>query len=391
MLDKWFDQLQDREGCWAEKYDLREKLFGRADVAPLWVADMDFATPPFVLEAIQQRCQQYPVLGYTEIPTSLAQVVCAWQLRQHQWEVNAESVVWLSGVVSGIYLSIQAFTQPDDAVMVFTPVYAPFMRSVRHLGRRLVEQPMMIDDQFRYQLDFTAIEQSIITEQIKLLLLSNPHNPSGRVWTKGELQQLADICLRYGVKVVSDEVWSDLLLDSSAKHTPLASLSADIAHQTITLNAPSKTFNLAALHTAYALIPNPQLRQALVRQHQQTRAGEAGLFGLVALQSAYSDAGRGWLTALQNYLRHNLDWVDHYVREHWGVQTMRPEASYLLWMRFDGFVSQDDLMRHCVHELGLGLSNGTQFGDAGKGFMRLNFALSKDQLVKVLAKQNNVL
>lgn len=391
MSGKWFDQVQNRAESWAEKYDARARLFGRADVAPLWVADMDFATPIFVLEAIQQRCVQHPVLGYTEVPCSVAHSVCDWQMRQHQWKTQSEDVVWLSGVVSGIYLAIQALTQPTDAVMVFTPVYAPFMRSVRHLGRQLVEQPLRIDSDFRYQLDFSAMAQKIITQKVKLLLLSNPHNPSGRVWTRDELQQIAEICLRHGVKIVSDEVWSDLLLDITARHTPFASLSAEVADITITLNAPSKTFNLAALHTAYALIPNPHIRHAFIRQHQHTRAGEASLFGLVALQSVYSDQGKQWLEDLLTYLRHNLDWVDAFVRDQLGVKTMRPEASYLLWMKFDGFASQDELMRYCVDELDLGLSNGTQFGEAGQGFMRLNFALPKDRLVDVLGKSNNVL
>jgi cystathionine beta-lyase len=386
-FDHTFDVAINRQHSWAEKYDARHRLFGRDDVLPLWVADMDFATPTFIHEAIAQHCQQYPVLGYTEIPASVAQVVCDWQYRQNQWQTQPDYVVWLSGVVSGIYIAIQSITQKEDAVMVFTPVYPPFMRSVQNLGRRLITQPLRIDDGFRYQLDFSAIEQSIREQEVKLLLLSHPHNPSGRVWSRAELEQLADICLRHQVVVVSDEVWCDVMLDTAVSHIPFASLSPEVAEQTITLNAPSKAFNIAALHTAFAIISNPHLKQAFRTVQQETRAGEASLFGLVALEAAYSDQGKAWLSELLLYLRHNLTLVDQLAREQLAVKTMPPQASYLLWMHFTDFTDQRALEQFCIHELGLGLSSGTHFGTEGQGFMRLNFALPRDQLAKVFGKR----
>ncbi len=388
-----FDRQIDRQGTWAEKYDARETLFGRADVIPMWVADMDLATPDFVLAAIQSRLN-HPILGYTQVPLSVAQSVSDWQQRQHQWAPAAESVVWLSGVVSGIYLSIQAVTQPGDAVMVFTPVYPPFMRSVTHLERRLVEVPLAVsqDQTLRYELDWQAIETAMRTQQIKLLLLSNPHNPSGRVWSRVSLLRLAELCLRYQVTVVADEVWSDLLLDTQSKHQPFAYLSSEISAQTITLNAPSKTFNLAAMHTAYAIIENEQLRRQFLHIQQRTRAGEAGLLGLHALQAAYSDAGAAWLASLLVYLRDNVAQATKALASCLPeLVIMCPQASYLLWLDASAYFSeQQHQVDWWVNQAGLGLSNGTHFGAIAQGFMRMNVGCCQQQLQQALLQVQQV-
>jgi cystathionine beta-lyase len=377
-----FDTPINREGTWAEKYDARQALFGRADVQPLWVADMDFATPDFVLDAMRERLA-HPVLGYTQVPLSVAEVVCDWQKSQHGWLTYADDIVWLGGVVSGLYLSVQAFTEPTDGVMVFTPVYPPFMKAVTDCNRQLVRVPL-VNDGIRYQLDFDAIETAIGEYKVKLLLLSNPHNPSGRVWTQAELTQLASLCLRHGVTVVSDEVWSDILLNQSMKHVPFAHLSPEVAAQTITLNAPSKTFNLAAMHTAYAIISNPILRVAFVQRQAKTRASEASLLGLHALQAAYSDDGKRWLADLLNYLRLNLALARSQL-DNTAIGLMIPDASYLLWLNCSqSFQTQAELVQWCVHDRGLGMSSGTHFGEEGKGFMRLNMAIPQTALRQAL-------
>lgn len=373
-----FDIIINREVTWAEKYDARLSLFGRADVQPLWVADMDFATPNFVLDAVRARLM-HPILGYTQVPLSVAQCVCDWQYRQHGWQTNAEDVVWLGGVVSGLYLSVQVFTKPTDAVMVFTPVYPPFMKVVADNGRRLVSVPL-INEENRYQLDFDAIEIAMREQSVRLLLLSNPHNPAGRVWTKAELVLLARLCLRYDVTIVSDEVWSDIILNQVMKHTPFASLSSEIAARTVTLNAPSKTFNLAAMHTAYAIISDAHLRMAFQRQHDKTRASDASLLGLHALQAAYSDEGYQCLDSLIAYLRGNTALVQSMLIDS-GIEIMVPDATYLIWLNFgQRFSHQAELVRWCVQDCGLGMSSGTHFGKEGEGFMRLNMALPRQQL-----------
>jgi cystathionine beta-lyase len=383
MTVSFFDQQIDRIGTWAEKYEARQTVFGRADVEPLWVADMDFATPPFVINALTERLA-HPVLGYTQAPEAVAQSVCDWQLRRHDWQTQTQDLVWLGSVVSGLYLAVQALTQPDECVMVFTPVYPPFMKAVIDNSRQLVTVPLLNINQ-RYQLDFTAIESYMCSRNITLLLLANPHNPSGRVWSKETLNTLAGLCLKYHVKVVSDEVWSDLILDQRTKHIPFASICADISAQTVTLGSTSKTFNLAALQTGYALITNAVLRQKFRRQHTLTRASEPNLLGLHALQAAYSDDGVRWLADLLMYLRGNLALVASELSGS-GVDMMMPEASYLIWLDFtQRFEAQSDLVRWCVDVCSLGLSSGTHFGEVGKGFMRLNMALPRSRLALALA------
>jgi cystathionine beta-lyase len=378
-----FDAIIDREGSWAEKYDARQRLFGRADVKPLWVADMDFATPPMVLDAIQRRLQ-HPILGYTEVPVSLAQVVCDWQARQHGWQPHPNDVVWLSGVVSGLYVAIQAYTHVREAVMVFTPVYPPFMRAVTDLERQLIAVPLLLsEDRKHYQLNIAQIEAEIVANHVRLLLLSNPHNPSGRVWSRLELIQLSDICLRYGVVMVSDEIWSDLVINPDVSHVPLASLSDAISQHCITLHSPSKTFNVAALHTAYAMIANETLRTLFVQMQHKTRAGEAGLLGLHALQAVYTDAGAAWLQQLKAYLQGNVALVEREMKT-LGIGLMSPDASYLCWLDFSADWQQHDaLVAWCVAQ-GLGLSSGTHFGAEGALFMRLNIALPRLQLTTAL-------
>jgi len=381
MID--FDTPIDREGSWSEKYDARQRLFGRDDVQPLWVADMDFATPSFVLDAIRKRLS-HPILGYTEAPLLLAQTVCDWQTRQHGWTPNASDVVWLSGVVSGLYLAIQTFTQAHDRVMVFTPVYPPFMRAVTDLNRQLIAVSLVLsEDHQRYQLNLPQIEADIVANRVRLLLLSNPHNPSGRIWSLTELTALSEICLRYGVLMVSDEVWSDVVIHPTLRHVPLASVSDAVSQHCITLNSPSKTFNIAALHTAYALIANTSLRTAFVHMQHKVRAGEANLLGLHALQAAYSEEGDVWLQALKQYLQGNLALVkDHFSDT--DIHLVLPDASYLCWLDFSArFQQHDALVAWCI-EQGLGLSSGTHFGSEGALFMRLNMALPKSQLTMAL-------
>lgn len=378
-----FDRVIDRQNTGSEKWDLRQSLYGREDVTPMWVADMDLPTPDFILDAIRQRLQ-HPILGYTHIPLSVAESVCAWQKRQYDCFVVPETVVWLSGVVSGLYVAIQAFTQPDDGVMVFTPVYAPFMRSVKDLGRQLVAVPMRLVAQ-QYELDWAQIEQKLAVVTVRLLLLSNPHNPSGRVWTRAELTRLSALCLQHNVLMVSDEVWADVSLDSHHRHIQLASLSEAVAQSTLTLNSPSKAFNCAALHTAYAIISNPNLRASFVKKQQQTRAGEASLFGLCALQAAYSDAGAEWLASMNLYLAHNVQQAAALLTQALPqLRVILPQASYLLWLDFSAYFSDQVALENWCVEQGLGLSSGVHFGADGKGFMRMNVALPTAQLTATL-------
>jgi len=379
-----FDQLINRDHSWSEKYDARRRLYGRDDAMPMWVADMDFATPEFVINALQQRLQ-HPILGYSQFPQQLKQTVVDWQTRQHQWTPAADSVLWLSGVVSGLYLAVQTFTRPGDGVMVFTPIYPPFMKSVTDQNRRLVTQALHLINN-RYELDFDAIEQQIQSQQVTLLMISNPHNPAGRLWTQAELSQLGQICLRHQVKLVVDEIWSDLN-HSQQPHIPLAAIATELADICITLNSASKTFNLAALHSAYAIIANPTMRQAFSQTQQQTRAAEPNLFGMIALQAAYSDQGQAWLQDLNRYIGGLVDEAETFFKPADMPQLMRPQASYLLWLDCRHLFANDaEMQAWWLNEAGLALSAGTHFSAAGSGFMRMNIGLPRARLQQAFSQ-----
>lgn len=385
-----FDQLINRDHSWSEKYDARQRLYGRDDVIPMWVADMDFATPDFVINAIQQRLQ-HPVLGYSQFPTQLKQTVADWQNRQHQWSPPADSVLWLNGVVSGLYLAVQTLTRPGEAVMVFTPIYPPFMKSVTDQNRQLIRQTLSLINN-RYELDFSAIEQKIQTQNVKVLMISNPHNPAGRLWTKAELSQLGEICLRHQVKIVVDEIWADLN-HSNQPHTPFAAIAHDFANISITLNSPSKAFNLAALHTAYAIIPDPKLRQSFSLTQQQTRAGEPSLFGMIALEAAYSEQGQAWLQDLNRYIGRLVDEAEQFFKPTDMPQLMHPQASYLLWLDCRHIFDNDaEIQAWWLNEAGLALSAGTHFSQDGAGFMRMNIGVPRARLQQTFAqiKQANL-
>ncbi|MDY0137487.1 MAG: PatB family C-S lyase [Thiomicrospira sp.] len=382
-----FDTPISREHTWAEKYEARSRLFGHTDLRPMWVADMEFASPPFIIQALHQRLN-HPILGYSEYPFALKQQVCDWQNRRFGWSPDPNGLYWLNGVVSGLYTSVQCLTQPNDGVIVFTPIYPPFMRAVSDQGRRLLPCPLQLDSE-GYRIDWPALER--LLSDATLLLLSNPHNPGGQVWSADTLMQLGERCLAHKVKLVSDEIWADLNLNPQRHpHTPLASLSTTIAQHSITLNAPSKAFNLAALQTAYALIPNAHLAQAFSQQQQRTRAAEPNLFGMIALQAAYTDQGEAWLTQqLIPYLNQLVDLAEAELTPNEALHWLRPHASYLLWLDFRQRFQNSEALEHwCYDQAKLGLSPGHHFGEAGRGFMRMNLAMPLSELQQALRQFN---
>lgn len=389
-MTRLFDQLIDREGTWSEKWDTRQQKFSKADVFPMWVADMDLPSPPCVVEEIEHRLK-HPVFGYIHIPDDLADCVASWQFRQHQWVINPDSVCWLSGAVDGLYLSVATLTQPKDAVMVLTPVYAPFMQSITNQDRQLVEVPLRLVQSpigLLYELDWHAIEQAIKQHSVKLLLFSNPHNPSGRVWSYEELSRLAELCLRYQVKLVSDEVWSDLIMQTSSKHVPLAHVSSEVAQACITLSSASKTFNLAALNTAYAMIENVSIRDRFLQVSHRSHATGANLFGLVALQAVYGDQGADWLSALLVYLRKNVQLAQQVLLASMPeLKVIMPQSGYLLWIDCRAYFDCEDRCHSWwINQAHLGLTKGTEFGRAGNLFMRMNVACHHESLVLALSR-----
>ena len=379
-----FDRVWNRSGTHAEKYDARQAVFGTTDVLPMWVADMDFATPDFIIQALKDRLE-HPLLGYTLMSDNLHQAVVDWQA-QHDYHIDASQICWTHNVANGFHLAVQAFTQVGDAILVQPPIYPPFLKAPELNDRRCIEAPLVLENG-QYQIDFTAFENQIQQHHIKLFLFSHPQNPSGRVWQPDELLKLGHICLKHQVIMVSDEIHSDLIYPPF-KHCPLASLSPDIAHNTITLSSPGKTFNLGGLQIGYAIIANPNLKKAFECVSKRLKIQDLNVMGAVALQSAYSDLGRDYKNHLLAYLNNNIQLVINFFEEHAPrVKVMRPQATYLIWLDFSAlFNTQEALQAWLIFEAKLGLVNGINFGEAGRGFMRMNIALPKTQLQQALSQ-----
>jgi cystathionine beta-lyase len=376
------NQPISRLNTWAEKYDLRQALFGAEDVLPMWVADMDLPTPPFILDALRERLA-HPILGYTLAPPSVYKAVCDWQA-QHGYQVSASQILFTHNVANGLFLAVQALTQRNDAVLIMPPIYPPFAKAVTLNQRQLVSAPLVLIDQ-QYQIDWVAVEQAIQQHSVKLLLFCNPHNPSGRVWHRDELRRLAELCLRYQVIIVSDEIHSDLVY-SPYQHTPMASLSADIAQQTLTLSSPGKTFNLAGLQIGYAIAANPQHKSALQAACARVKIEDLNLMALVALQAAYCEQGKAWRDALLNHFTDNINRLDTFLGEHFPlVKLVRPQASYLVWLDFRAmFADHQALKTWLIEQAKLGLNDGLSYGESGRGFMRINLAVPRSTLEQAL-------
>lgn len=376
-----FDSLIDRTKTHSIKWDTGLLPEDCRDAIPLWVADMDFASPPEVVEAIQDRAA-HPIYGYTNCSEEYYRSFIEWMKRRDSWDIKKEWIVFSPGVVPALNLAVLAYTQPGDKIIVQPPVYYPFESAVRNNGRQLVENPLVIQDD-RYTMAFDDLEKKI-DERTKLLILCSPHNPVGRVWTTGELSRLVDICAGRGIVIVSDEIHSDIILGTEVHHCT-ATVSDKAAAITITLTAPNKTFNLAGLQTANIVIPNARLRNAFVQQVTNIGLGLSNIFGMVAQGAAY-DKGEPWLEELLIYLRENYDTVRHFLAQRVPVIKVFPlEGTYLPWLDCRGLgLSDAQLHALFLKDAKLWLDDGTMFGTGGSGFMRLNIACPRSILVKAL-------
>lgn len=379
-----FKETISRLGTDAEKYELRQKLFGTDDVLPMWVADQDLPTPSFILDVLKKRLE-HPILGYNVMPDTLFESIVSWQA-QYDYEVEPTDILFTHNVANGFFMAVSAFTNPGEAVLVQPPVYPPFLSASSVENRQCVEVPLVLKNN-RYEIDFDAFEQKIIEHQVKLFLFCNPQNPSGRVWLKTELEQLAAICLKHQVVVVSDEIHADMTY-SGHQHIPMASLSNEVKNNTVTLNSPGKTFNLGGLQIGYAIIANPALKAAYLKICQANAIQDLNLFGYLATQAAYSDQGRLYRDQLLQHFLGNIERVKTFFHTFLPqVKVMVPEASYLIWLDFSAiFESQNELKSWLIQHAKLGLNDGESFGEAGKGFMRMNVAVPEETLTQALAQ-----
>jgi cystathionine beta-lyase len=376
-----FDTPIIRENTDCYKYDLREKYFGRKDIIPMWVADMDFRTPEFVIEAIRRRLQ-HELLGYTFIPDSFYESIVNWLTLRHHWQIRKEWISFSPGVVPSINLLVMALTEPGDAIVVQPPVYFPFYTAVKNHGRKLVTNPLLYKNGF-YTINFDQFS-SVTGNGVKMFILCNPHNPTGNVWKKEELSWLAEICLERKIILLSDEIHCDLVYPGNM-HIPAASLSPEIAGITVTCMAPSKTFNLAGLSTSYVVTSNPEFRQKYDTVLDNVHVGAGNIFGFTALEAAYNE-GHEWLDQLMLYLQENLsvltDYLQRYIPE---IQVIKPEATYMAWLDCRKLgLDNKSLHDFMITKAGLGLSDGVIFGEEGRGFQRINIACPRSVLLQAL-------
>lgn len=358
-----------------------------ADVLPLWVADMDFRSPPAVIDALQARVA-HGIYGYGEVPATLTETLCQWSAHHYDWSIQPEWQQWLPGVVPALHLSALALTEPGDGVLTVTPIYPPFLAVAERTGR-LPQQAALAEPAAPgepWQLDIQAIEAAI-TPRTRLLLWCHPHNPTGRVWRHEELAALAELAARHDLWIVSDELHCDLLLDPGARHRPLAAMFPELAKRTITLWAPSKTFNLAGLTSACAVIADPELRQRFASATKGLLP-DGNVLGLVAAEAAYRD-GEPWRQALLSVLREHRATLQARVATWPGVHLSAPESTYLAWLDMRAAGLGEAPYKTLLSEAGVALSDGAAFGSPG--FVRLNFGTTASQLEAALSRMDLVL
>ena len=371
-----FDKAINRKNTNCAKYDGLKKYFGYEDLNPLWVADMDFKTPSFINDAIINAAKN-SLYGYSIDSDEIYQSIINWQNTQHNWQINKEDIYMINGVVPAYSACIEAFSQENDEVIVQTPIYPPLFKCVNANNRKVVVNELKKDENGYYTMDLEDLE-SKITPKTKILALCSPHNPVGRVWSKEELEKLANICIKHDIIIVSDEIHSDITFK---KFTPLASISKEIANQTITLNSAGKTFNIAGLNSAYAISKNQDLLNKFKKTAQKREIQSINFFGYIATKAAY-DNGAKFVEELKKYLLSNIEFTKNYFQKNnLKIDFFFPEATYLLWLDFSKYnLAHNEIKNILLTKSKIALNDGVSFGSNGNKYFRLNLALSEKAL-----------
>lgn len=372
-----FSRPTDRRGTDSYKWDSAPE----ADIIPLWVADMDFETFPGITEALQRRVA-HGIFGYTRVPEAYYEAVCRWFGKRHGWHINREDIIYTSGVVPAVSAVIKALTLPGDQVIVQGPVYNCFFSSIRNNGCEMVSNSLIYNkEELRYEIDFDDLERKLKHERARLMLLCNPHNPGGRVWTRDELTRVAELCRKYGVRVVSDEIHCELTLYDN-EYVPFGSLPDELSRDSITCCSPSKAFNTAGLQIANIVCRDAEVRNRIDRAVNINEVCDVNPFGVIALQAAYSDEGYEWLTQLRKYISANYDLLlERFARELPKCKVMRMEGTYLAWIDCSELhISSDEIEEMLMHENKVWVNAGSMYGAEGAAFIRSNMACTSELL-----------
>lgn len=372
-----FSRPTERRGTDSYKWDSAPE----ADIIPLWVADMDFETFPGITEALQRRVA-HGIFGYIRVPEAYYEAVCNWFGKRHGWHINREDIIYTSGVVPAVSAVIKALTLPGDQVIVQGPVYNCFFSSIRNNGCEMVSNSLIYNkEELRYEIDFDDLERKLAHERARLMLLCNPHNPGGRVWTRHELTRVAELCRKYGVRVVSDEIHCELTLYDN-EYVPFGSLPDELSHGSITCCSPSKAFNTAGLQIANIVCRDAEVRNRIDRAININEVCDVNPFGVIALQAAYSDEGYEWLTQLRKYISANYDLLlERFARELPKCKVIRMEGTYLAWIDCSELhISSDEIEEMLMHENKVWVNAGSMYGTEGAAFIRINMACTSELL-----------
>jgi aminotransferase class I and II len=375
-----FDEVVCRKHTDALKLEALAPRWGRTDLLPMWVADMDFKTPPFIVEVMKKR-MECEIFGYTAKPESWYEAIISWQARRHQWTIAKEMISFVPGVVPALAMAVQAFTERGEKVMIQQPVYNPFAQVIRNNHRELVNCPLELKDG-QYHINFEVFEEKI--KGCKLFLFCHPHNPGGCVWTREELQKVAAICAQNNVIIVADEIHADLTLPPY-QHIPFATVSEEAAQNSVVFASPSKAFNMAGLATSYAVIANPTLRRRFESYVEGNELAAGNVFAFNTVVAAYNK-GEEWLQQMLNYVQGNVDEVIHYIEKYIPqLKVIVPQASYLVFIDFSALqLSQKEIVALCTDKAHLALNDGAIYGEEGKGYMRINLACPRSVVKQAL-------
>ena len=376
-----FDRYIERRGSGAIKYDGLKQWYGDSELLPMWVADMDFATPDFIIDALKQRLD-HPIFGYTIEPERYRPSIVEWLYNRHGWKIESGWISFIPGIVKGIGMAISALLQPGDKIIIQPPVYHPFRMVAEHNGCVVVENPLKQEVDGSYTMDLEHLDS--IAAGCKMLILANPHNPVGILWSKETLIRLAEICSKHNIIVISDEIHSDMAL-WGGKHTPFASVSDKAAQCSITFGAPSKTFNIAGIVASYAVVPNNKLRERFYGWMEGNELNQPNIFATIATIAAF-DNGEQWRQEMIEYIEGNIEFVEQFCSQYIPqIKPIRPQASYLVWLDCRGLnLNHEQIVELFTKRAKLALNDGAMFGSEGSCFMRLNVGTTRAVLATAL-------